>query len=264
MASFHSRSNSFPSQTHPIMNDVGNHLDMLKASLATSTFSIRADLAGLVDLHDGINSLIRMPLVQQALAHEQSENWMSELLEGSLRLVDLYGFSRDIVRLTKESVQDLESAIRRKADGIDSYGASRKKINKMINKCVKNISNNSKRDSSTLPPVAKMLKEAESLDLSILKYVLVLLSGEKGKSNHIHWSLLSKRARTAVVGQETCPEDLCYLNIHKSRKSIDSKKILKHLKASETSVQEIEEGLEVLFRSLVKTRVSLLNALSSH
>ncbi|KAL6524924.1 hypothetical protein OROMI_030517 [Orobanche minor] len=262
MASFHARSNSFPSQSHPIMNDVGDHVDRLKASLATSTFSIRADMASLVDLHDGIDNLIRMSSVRQALAHEQSENLTNELLEGSLRLVDLCGFSRDIVLLIKESVQDLESAMRRKADGIDSYVASRKKINKMVKKCIKSISYNSKQNSTELPPVGKMLKEAESLDLSILKSVLMLLSGEKEKSNHRSWSLLSKRARSEVVRQESCPEDLCYLNIHKSRKSIDSKKILKQLKALEMSVHEIEEGLEALFRSLVKTRVSLLNALS--
>ncbi|KAL6511921.1 hypothetical protein OROGR_021518 [Orobanche gracilis] len=262
MVSLRSRSNSLPSQSHTTMNDVEDHLNsLLNASRATSTSSVCLNLVGLIDLHDGINDLIHMPSVQQVLAHEQSENWINELLEGSLRLVDLCGFSRDIVVLVKESVQDLESAMRRKAEGIDSYEASRKKINKMIKKCIKNISNNSKQNSTELPPVGKMLKEAESLDLSILKSVLMLLSGEKEKSNQRSWSLLTKRVHYDVE-QESFPSDLCSLNIHKSRKSIDSKNIPKRLQASETRIQEIEEGLEALFRSLVKTRVSLLNALS--
>ncbi|KAL3638966.1 hypothetical protein CASFOL_016873 [Castilleja foliolosa] len=113
MASFHSRSNSFPSQSHPAVNNVEDLLERLKASQETSTSSICANLANLRDLHDGINNMIQMSSIQQSLSHEQEQNLINELLEGSLKLVDLCGFSRDIVQLTKESVQDLESYIRR-------------------------------------------------------------------------------------------------------------------------------------------------------
>ncbi|KAK6131429.1 hypothetical protein DH2020_034832 [Rehmannia glutinosa] len=265
MASFHSRSNSFPSLSHPVMNDVEDQLCRLRASqdASTSTNSICANLGSLRYLHDGINNLIQTPSVQQALSHEQGENWINKLLEGSLKLVDLCNFSRDIVQLTKECVQDLESSIRRKADDINAYLASRKKINKMVNKCIKNLKSCNKnstalpdRDNNDLKAIGTMLKEAESLDFSVLKSVLILLSGENGKSN---WSLLSKFTQTRRVHSEV--EQEC-LNIHKSLKGMDSKNMLKQLKTSEMNIQEIEEGLEALFRSLVKTRVSLLNALS--
>ncbi|KAI3464720.1 hypothetical protein Pfo_021383 [Paulownia fortunei] len=283
MANFHSRSNSFPSQSHPVMECVEDHLCRLKASEATSTSatSICANLASLRDLHEGINTLIQMPSIQQALSQEQGENWINELLEGSLRLVDLCGFSRDIVYLTKESVQDLESSIRRNkveaapAVDVNTYVASRKKINKMVNKCIKNLKSFN-QNSTALPDrdydikaIGTMLKETESLDFSVLKSVLILLSGEKERSNQRSWSLLSKFTQTSrvcsEVDQESGAEDLCTLNVHKSRKSMDSttvKNMLKQLKASEMTIQEIEEGLEALFRSLVKTRVSLLNVLS--
>ncbi|KAI3464718.1 hypothetical protein Pfo_021381 [Paulownia fortunei] len=283
MANFHSRSNSFPSQSHPVMECVEDHLCRLKASEATSTSatSICANLASLRDLHEGINNLIQMPSIQQALSHEQGENWINELLEGSLKLVDLCGCSTDIVYLTKESVQDLESSIRRNkvetatAVDVNTYVASRKKINKMVNKCIKNLKSFN-QNSTALPDrdydlkaIATMLKETESLNFSVLKSVLILLSGEKERSNQRSWSLLSKFTQTSRVHseieQESGAEDLCSLNIHKSRKSMDSmtvKNMLKQLKASEMTIQELEEGLEALFRSLVKTRVSLLNVLS--
>ncbi|KAL3638967.1 hypothetical protein CASFOL_016874 [Castilleja foliolosa] len=263
MASYHSRSNSFPSQSHPIINDVEDRLERLKASQATSTSSsICANLASLRDLHDGINNMIHMPSIQQDLSREQGQNWINELLEGSLWLVDLCGFSRDIVQLTKESVQDLESSIRRRSEDVDAYVASRKKINKMINKCIKNLKCSSSNQNSTpLPTIGMWLKDAESVELSILKSILILFSGGNNKKS---WSVLSKFSQTSSrVYSEAEQEDLCSLNnIHKSRKSIDSKSMLKQLKASEMSIQEIEEGLEALFRSLVKTRVSLLNVLS--
>ncbi|KAL3641078.1 hypothetical protein CASFOL_016046 [Castilleja foliolosa] len=262
MASFHSRSNSFPSQSHPAMNDVEDRLERLKASQATSTSSICANLASLRDLHDGINNMIQMPSIQQALCLEQGRNWINELLDGSLKLVDLCGFSRDVVQLTKESVQDLESSIRRNSEDINAYVASRKMITKMINKFIKNLKSSSNHNSTPLPTIGTMLKEAESIELSILKSVLTLLSGENNKKS---WSLISKlftQSSSRVHSEVTYDEDLCSLNIHKSRKSIENKTILKQLKTSEMTVHEIEESLEGLFRSLVKTRVSLLNVLS--
>ncbi|GER26132.1 hypothetical protein STAS_01770 [Striga asiatica] len=267
MASFHARSNSFPSQSHPILNDVKGHLERLKASQATSTSSICANLASLTDLHDSINNMIQMPSVQQALTCEQDKNWINELVEESLRLVDLCGVSREIVQLTKESVQNLQSSIRRQADDVSIYAASRKKVNKMVNKCIKNLKT-SNQNSTPFPAIGMMLKETESLDSAILKSVLVLLSGKREKSSKKSWStLISKFTQSTgrvhdEVEQENCVENLCSLDIHKSLKNMDSKDMLKQLKASEMSIQELEECLEALFRSLVKTRVSLLNALS--
>ncbi|CAA0831135.1 Arabidopsis protein of unknown function (DUF241 [Striga hermonthica] len=272
MASFHVRSKSFPSQSHPKVNDVEDHLERLKASQATSTSSICANLASLKDLHDSINNIIQMPSAQQALIGDEGQNLINELLDGSLMLVDLCALSRDIVQLTKESVQDLGSAFRRNkvetesSADISAYLASRKKINKMVKKCIKNLKASNK-NTTTLSPIGTMLKEAESLDFSILKSLLIVLSGQNESPGEKSWSaLLSKITQTgrvhSVIKQESETDDLCALNIHKSLKNTDSKTMMKQLKASEMSIQEIGECLEALFGSLMKTRVSLLNVLS--
>ncbi|XP_051123960.1 uncharacterized protein LOC127246561 [Andrographis paniculata] len=233
MANFHARSNSFPSQSHPMVESVEDQLCRLNSSGATST-STSSTCANL----DGIRNL-----------HEASE-FVNEVLQGSLRLVDLCQFSRDIVRLTKESVQDLESSIRRNKGetvsviDIDCYVASRNKIKKMINKTV--------------------LKEADAHTLLTLKSVLMLMSGEKESSNQRNWSLLSKFVKT--IKPENCVEELCSVDIPKSKKGMDcitSENMLKELRASEMTIQELDEGLEALFRNLIKTRVSLLNVLSN-
>ncbi|KAL7155595.1 hypothetical protein ABFS83_03G086000 [Erythranthe nasuta] len=262
MANFHSRSNSFPSQSHPTIESVENQLCRLRDSESTSVCS---NLASLRNLHERINDLIQMPSVQQTLSQG---NWINELLEGSLKLVDLCSLSREIMCLTKESVQDLESSIRRnKAEtatsaDVSAYVASRKKITKMVNKSIKNLKSFNHK-STTDNDLLTMLKETESHDLSVLKSVLILLSGENKRSNQTSWSLLSKfTAQNSRVCSESGAEDLSSLNIEKSTKNMDSKNMLKKLKSSEMTIQEIEEGLEALFRSLVKTRVSLLNVLS--
>ncbi|KAL0438302.1 UNVERIFIED_CONTAM: hypothetical protein Slati_2313200 [Sesamum latifolium] len=275
MAAFHSRSNSFPSQSHPVMDVVEDHLCRLKSSEAASTSatSICTNLGSLRDLHEGINNLIQMASVQQGLSNVQDDKWINELLDGSLRLVDLCGFSRDVVCLTKESVQDLESSIRRNkgetAIEMNSYVASRKKINKMVKKCIKNLKGFN-QNSTTLPDkdydikaVGKMLKETEALAFSILKSVLILVAGEKERSKQRSWSLLSKFTQTSrvhsEVQQEAGAENLCSF---KSLKSKDNVALQNTLKESEMTIEKLEEGLEALFRSLVKTRVSILNVLS--
>ncbi|KAG8377769.1 hypothetical protein BUALT_Bualt08G0067900 [Buddleja alternifolia] len=220
MASFHSRSNSFPSQFHPIANDVADHLRRLRASEATSTSatSICANLASLRDLHGGINNMIQIASIQQALSHEQGQNLINELLEGSLRLVDLCEFSREVVCLTKESVQDLESSIRRNGgetaatDDIKAYVTSRTKINKMVKKCVKNFKSFNHNSVALLDKdcdlkaIADTLKESEALNFSVLKSVLTL-SGGKERSKQRSWSILSKFTQTNRFHSEI--DNLC-------------------------------------------------------
>ncbi|CAA0812470.1 Arabidopsis protein of unknown function (DUF241 [Striga hermonthica] len=274
MASFHIRSNSFPSQSHPNVNNVEDHLERLKSSQAASTSSICANLASLKDLHDSINNMIQMPSIQHELAREEGQNRINELLEGSIRLVDFCGVSRDIVQLTKESVQNRESSLRRKkietatSDDVSDYVESRKKISKMVNKCIEKNLKTSNKNTTLVSPIGTMLKEVESLDLSILKSLLMVLSGQKESSGEKRWlAMLSKmtpqtRRVDSQMKQESEAEVLCMLNIDKSVKNVDRKILLKQLKASEMTIQEVEECLDALFTCLVKTRVSLLNALS--
>ncbi|KAL0351655.1 UNVERIFIED_CONTAM: hypothetical protein Scaly_1554200 [Sesamum calycinum] len=248
MANLHVRSNSLPSKSHPI-TDVEDQLCRLRSSegTSTSTTSVPATLASLRDLHDE-----------------------------SLGLVDLCGFARDVLSLTKGSVQDLQSSIRRNrgeiatADDVNAYMTSRKKINKMVNKFIKNskVFNQNptafSNEDSDLKAIVTMLKETEAFDVSVLKSVLILVSGESGSSKKRSWSLLSKFTRTSRVHsdveQERGAENLCLLDLQKSGKDLQN--VLKQLKASEMVIQELEEELEAFFRSLVKTRVSLLNALN--
>ncbi|KAG8377778.1 hypothetical protein BUALT_Bualt08G0068800 [Buddleja alternifolia] len=123
-------------------------------------------------------------------------------------------------------------------DDIKAHMSSRKKITKMVNKYIKNLKSFD-QNSTALPDIefGTMLKETEALVFSVLKSALTLISGEKEKSKQRSWSILSKFSQTNRGHSEK--DDFCSFDI-----------------------QEVEEGLESLFRSLIKTRVSLLNVLS--
>ncbi|XP_073120973.1 uncharacterized protein [Henckelia pumila] len=286
MVHFHARSNSFPSNSHPVMVEIQDHLNRLKGSEATSTSdkSAFSNLARLVNLQDGLKNLIQIPTIQQALSYNQLGTRINEILEGSLRLVDLCGFSREVVCLTKESVHDLESSIRRNrgetatANDIKSYLASRKRINKAVDKYIKNLKSFNQNstalleEDNALKTIVIVLKEMEAISFSVLKSVLLLLSGANERSNQRSWPFLSKFTQKknqaySETNEECGSEDLFNLHVRSSMKLTDNsavQNILKKLKESEMIIHQLEEGLEALFRSLLKTRVSLLNILSDH
>ncbi|KAL0432308.1 UNVERIFIED_CONTAM: hypothetical protein Slati_2565100 [Sesamum latifolium] len=270
----HIRSNSLPSKSHPLMQNVEYHLCRLRASDS----SVCSSLASLKDLHETINDVIQLPGIQQALSQEQGKNWADELLDGSLRLLDSCGIARDVTFIVKESVQELESSLRRSrgetvvGHDVDAYMASRKRVTKTVKKCIKNfkgLEQSSPVDvlnmDQDLKTITSTLVEAEAIGFSVLKSVLMLLSGVKASSKSRTWSLVSKFTQSKRVHLEMEQRDVNTLNIHKNLNGMDAASVpdfLNQLKESEMTIQEIEGGLESFFRSLVKTRVSLLNVLS--
>ncbi|XP_031285656.1 uncharacterized protein LOC116144336 [Pistacia vera] len=97
--SYHTRSNSFPSRPHPLTSEVDQHLRRLRASQSTSTSSssISHQINGLQDLHDCVDKLPQ-------LSHVQQKDLVDELLNGSLRLLDICGIARDSLLQTKEAI----------------------------------------------------------------------------------------------------------------------------------------------------------------
>ncbi|CAI9777940.1 unnamed protein product [Fraxinus pennsylvanica] len=263
---FHVRSNSFPSKSHPAIANVEDNICRLKSlkEASVSSSSICTQLVSLRDLHEDINNLIQLQSVQQALTDETCAR---ELLDGSLKLVDICGIARDVIILMKESVQDLQSSLRRNR-GMDAYMASRKKIDKMVKNCIKNLKNleqSSANKDNNLKAIATVLKESQVIGFSILKSALTIFASKQKT-----WSLLSKFTQSSHVHSETEEEsnsqELYGLNINKLRKDMDTvsvQNVTKQLNASEMTIQELEENLEAFFRSLLKIRVSLLNVLSN-
>ncbi|KAL2466396.1 hypothetical protein Adt_42247 [Abeliophyllum distichum] len=188
---FHVRSNSLPSKSHPVIANVKDHICRLKSfqEASMSASSLCTNLASLRDLHEDIN-LIQLPSVQKSLI---DENWASELLDGSLELVDICGIARDIILLTKESVEELESSFRRNR-GIDTYMNSRKKIEKMVRKCIKNLKSFDQCSTNKDSNLASALKEAQAIGFSVLKSALTIFASKQKT-----WSLVSKFSRSSNV-----------------------------------------------------------------
>ncbi|KAG5118348.1 hypothetical protein JHK82_032768 [Glycine max] len=282
-SSLHIRSNSLPSAPHPFTSQFEEHLHRLKDSKAISSStssSINYKLNALQDLHECADKLLLLPITQQALARECSNECVDELLDGSVRILDICSTIKDCLLQHKERVHELESAIRRRRDAeagftvsSGKYLASRKQVKKAIRKALGNLKGfknelifaSSNKDNETLSMLS-FLKESELVTVSSLKAFLLFITGSKGQSKQNRWSIISKLMQPNRVGCDSQEADtnefekvdaaLMSLINHKSS-SIDN--FQSHMENLGMCIENLEVGFECLSRQLIRTRVSLLN-----
>ncbi|XP_058080559.1 uncharacterized protein LOC131228721 [Magnolia sinica] len=286
-----------PPISHPLALRVDDQLQKLQAwetssSSAHLTVEMLCDgFRGLGDLNDSVQDLLQSPLTQQALVRNGSDTWVNEMLDGSLRILDLCETTKDVFKLMKEDVQDLLSALRRRRVGdsglhnqVRDYISSRKKIKKEMDKCLKELKRmESKFAFSTLYDkdqhlvvMIGVLRQVRSITISIFESLSSFISLSTLMTKTTRPSLISKwmagKGRVACeVEMEKMSEAeqldayLCNLCVNKSCKDIDTecvKNVHKGLKAMDVSLQSLENELNCVFRGLIKTRVSVLNILN--
>ncbi|CAN1770841.1 hypothetical protein LINPERHAP1_LOCUS11719 [Linum perenne] len=273
--SFHARSNSLPSdRQHPLVSELDDQVCRLRQSEATtSSSSIYHKLNSLQDLYDCVDQLLQLPLTQQTIVQKS----FSELLDGSLRLLDLCSTAKDALSQIKESVFELQSAIRRRQGGRQGdlvaetkrYLNSRKIVKKAIQKALKGIENKKSTSSNNVEAISmlsveaiSMLREAESIVVEVLESLMSFITQSTSKSSS--WSLVSKliaskKNEVSANTNEFAEVDACLKTSKSNETSKSSEEIQAHLKNLQPCIQDLEEGVESLFRCLIKTRASILN-----
>ncbi|KAF4357653.1 hypothetical protein F8388_007189 [Cannabis sativa] len=215
-SNLHIRSNSLPSKSHPVIEECNDHLHRLRASYATSSSSsIAHQLNGLEDLHICVEKLLQLPLTQQAFSQSRQEKWVDELVDGSLRLLDICSAAKDAVLHTKECARDIQSTMRRKVNlesEIKKYSASRKVVKKAIQKALKSLKGAESKSSASpstkddeITALVIVLREVEAVTLASFESLLSFISGPKTQSKLGGWSLVSKIMQSKRVG---CDEDV--------------------------------------------------------
>ncbi|KAI3952033.1 hypothetical protein MKX01_004266 [Papaver californicum] len=240
MASFHVRSISLPKNSHPLTLAVEEQLCQLKA---TSSSSISQNLSGLQKLYD---------CVEDFLSTEDGKCSDSSL-DGSIMLLDVCSITKDVLSELKQSVQELQSSIRRRSNEISEYMISKKKITKVVRKCLTDLKNTKKSDAEV-----SLLTEVEATTLAVFESLLSFVSAPKQNK-----SLISKLIPTKRVAHKCDEENSEVMKVDIAvkalTKGIEVNNVQKTLKALEMTLQDLEDGLETVFRCLIKHRVSLLN-----
>ncbi|KAI3969031.1 hypothetical protein MKW92_050521 [Papaver armeniacum] len=238
MASFHVRSISLPTNSHPLTLAVEEQLCQLKA---TSSSSICQNLSGLQKLYECVEDFLST----------QDGKCLDTVLDGSIMLLDVCSIIKDVLSQMRQSVQELQSSIRRRSNEVSEYMISSKKITKVIRKCLANIKNNKKNNTEI-----SLLAEVEATTLAVFESILSFVSVPKQNKSLISKLTITKR----VAHTEETSEVMKVENMVKSlTKGIEEKNAQKILGSLEITLQDLEDGLETVFRCLIKHRVSLLN-----
>ncbi|KAJ0247225.1 Carrier protein [Hirschfeldia incana] len=252
--SFHARSNSVPSMQHPQAAYVDEQLTRLRSSEAassSSSSSVYQRLSNLQDLHDSLDKMIRLSLTNKALSQDQTER----LLDGSLRILDLCNVAKDGFSQMKEGLKEIQSILRRKrgvlSAEVKKYLATRKVLKKSLQKILKNLKVSQNKESTNKSLV--VFGEAEAVTISLFESMFSFMSGSKACGK---WSLVSK---VMSRNKATCEDEANEFTRLDSVFESEELPKMEDVQMLEWCIQDLEDGIESLSKSLIKYRVSLLN-----
>ncbi|XP_073012441.1 uncharacterized protein [Typha latifolia] len=271
----HLRSASLPSSPNPLVLNVEEELQKLKACAASSSApQMMCDaLKGVRDLYVRIEELFCLPSNQNIISHPQCKKWLEEELEVSVRFLDLCGALQDNFGAMRMCIQDLQCALRREgASAIESKVRAFIRLTKKANKDVRKQTRNKCgpisliKEDNDLSTVVRLLIEAREIIVSILQSALSFLSTQIVEPKTSKWSPVSKMFHKQKVARNEEQEDETFGLSSYFCKDLDDgslPKAQKQLMSLEVSIGGLESGVEFLFRRLIQTRVALLNILSS-
>ncbi|RZC72516.1 hypothetical protein C5167_047995 [Papaver somniferum] len=239
MASFHVRSISLPKNSHPLTLAVEEQLCQLEASS-----SISQNLSGLKKLYECVEDFLST----------QDGECLDSGLDGSIKVLDVCSIAKDVLSQMKQSVQEVQSSIRR-SNEVSEYMISRKKITKVIRKCLSDLKN------KKIDTESSILREVEATTLAILESLLSFVSEPKQNKSFISKLILNKRV-AHKCDEETSEVMKVDIAVKALTKGIEVNNVQKTLKALELTLEDLEDKLEVVFRCLIKNRASLLNILN--
>ncbi|XP_074314597.1 uncharacterized protein LOC141649821 [Silene latifolia] len=274
-AIYHARSISLPSRPHPVAEQLDEQLSRLRSSQSTSTSSsVSHGLNSLTDLYSSVDEFLQLPHNQQTLSQTQITKWVDQVLDGSLRLLDLCSASRDAMQQSRERLQDVQSALRRRCSRELSitneaikYLNTRKSVKKAIKKCLKNLKPTNEQKNETHATV-NMLKDVQELTADTLKSCLSYIGGSQKSGWSVVATLINKNSnKETTTSSEFDGVDAILNSLVCQKKSGISLSQMDNLTSQtlklESEIQDLDEALECLFRHLVKTRATLLNIISN-
>ncbi|KAH0700101.1 hypothetical protein KY284_014316 [Solanum tuberosum] len=284
MATFSSKSNkrsiSLPSRSHPATQNIEEEINKLKTwefSASPTAEAVYSGLIGLGEVHKCMVDLLNLPLTLQSLSQCQNKKWVDEILDKSVRFLDICSTTREIVSQFKENVKDVQSSLRRRKEdlSINNYTTFRKKMKKEAKSLItalkrmdhEEVVDVMEVDDQLISAVIRVLREVATMGILVYQMLLNYLSASNSKPIS-KWSLVSRLVNKGVDQGNTVNEiesvdaalsslSKCGPNEMEKIQFVQSK-----LERVEAHFECIEKGLDNIFRCLIRSRSTLLNVVS--
>ncbi|OVA15628.1 Protein of unknown function DUF241 [Macleaya cordata] len=252
-------------------------------------------LMRLKDVHDSVDDLLQLPQTQESL--RRRSDWIENLLEDFLRFVDVYGIFRAALVTLKEEQLTAQVAIRRRRDQYESKIASYVKARKNMEKEMEKLVSTVRQCSVTPPPppplgggggsllvssegdleLAGILRDVNEVTVLVSVCVFNGISKSSAAAKCKPWmgfNKLWKLNKKMINKKNKEMKDHHYnqgirefeeveveklMRLRKLQGEEEVRRVLMKLEKLENSIGGIENESEKMFRSLINTRVSLLN-----
>ncbi|WMV16547.1 hypothetical protein MTR67_009932 [Solanum verrucosum] len=282
MASSSSKSNkrsiSLPSRSHPVTENIEEELNKLKTwefSASPTAEDVYNGLVGFGEVHKCMGDLLNLPSTLQSLSQCQNKKWVDEILDKSVRFLDICGTTRDLLSQFKENVKDVQSSLRRrKGDlSINKYTTFRKKMKKEAKSLITALKRMDHEevvvvmevDDQLVSAVIRILREVTTIGISVFQMVLNFLSAPISKPIS-KWSLVSRLVNKGdqdnVNEIESVDAALSSLSKCGPNEMEKIQFVQSKLETVEAHFECIESGLDNIFRCLIRSRSTLLNVIS--
>ncbi|KOM45257.1 hypothetical protein LR48_Vigan06g056300 [Vigna angularis] len=285
---YHVRSNSFSSTSHPSSIRIEEELSKMRTWEATSTStseSIGTGLSLLEDVFICLEDFLNMASTQKVISNHQGEKCMEELLDCLVRVLDICGIIRNTMLQVKENVQALHSALRRrKGDSsieksVAEYNLFTRKMKKSAKKLISSLKQ--MKSKSRASPVLnqdqdpdalmRVLREVITKNMSIFQTILSYLAVPASKAKPTKWLMVANLMHKRVISCEEKSQNFNELQfvegslgtlVSECTDVLKVQALREGLGGLENAIESIENGLERMFRRLVRTRANLLNIMT--
>lgn len=273
----HVRSASLPCRSHPIISQLRDEISELQSwsaaeSAARTSAWLCDGLRRLKSVHESLDDLLHLPQTRESLRGGDYCSLIEKLLEDFLRFVDAYGTFQTLLLRLKEEHSAAQIAVRRKDNlRVAAHAKNLSKIAKEIGKL--GSLNLFSSAAAVAPARASYDEEAELVDVidGVVKATVAVsnalfggISNSAAFRKQYSCMGLSLGRKTKNVKVEGGIRELQELDLENLRKKAEEevKMASKKMHEIEDRILEIEECGERAFRSLINTRVSLLNVLT--
>uniref|UniRef100_A0ACD5UJA1 Uncharacterized protein n=1 Tax=Avena sativa TaxID=4498 RepID=A0ACD5UJA1_AVESA len=251
-AAYHVRSVSLPCRSHPLLAHLCTHIAAVRTWVSAPT-TPSTGLAHLDALHAALAELLLLPEARSALHYGSST--AASLLEGFLVLADAHGAFQETVVEIRAHASEAQAALRRSDD---SRLASAVRSLRRAEKDLARLAVVSVRAAAKLPTPSAASSSAAEVEVSGALIEAVAAAAFASAAVFSAVEAVCDSATAALASKKTVTSSLMSL-VKSGKAAASDEDRLERLESVEACVAEMESGSDRVFRSILHTRVALLN-----